>query len=84
MRINRSPYIDSIRDQVKDTREGIRLRGRSEAELIELIVDGEGPGSLKHDLQKASIRDEDGPGPSRDDDELSWEQVRRSTDERAE
>ena len=84
MRINRSPYIDSIRDQVKDTRGGIRLRGRSEAELIELIVDGEGPGSLKHDLQKASIRDEDGPGPSRDDDELSWGQDRRSTDERAE
>ena len=71
MRINRSPYIDSIRDQVKDPRGAIRLRGRSEAELIELIVDGEGPGSLRHDLRETAIHEEDASGPAPGDDELS-------------
>ena len=80
MRINRSPYIDSVRDQVKDPRGGIRLRGKSEAELIELIVDGEGPGSLRHDLHGTAIREDDAFGPATDDDELARKPGRGSTD----
>ena len=79
MRINRSPYIDSVRDQVRDPRGAIRLRGRSEAELIELIVDGEGPGSLKHYLRRAAIRDDEGPGAALDDDEPCRDPARCST-----